>query len=294
MSRAHRGFTHRRRRPWRNPWPGAASKRQTMTFQRVHWAEYVTEAAALSTFMVSATTFATLLQHPASPLSHLFPPVASRLLMGIAMGLTAIALIYSPLGQRSGAHMNPAVTLTFLRLRKISGPDAAAYVSAQFVGGALGVAVALVALGELPADPSVNYIATRPGELGALWAFAGEAAASLTLMLTVLYVSNHPTKSGCTGLAAGSIVALAIVVESPLSGTSLNPARTLGPAMFAGTFDSIWIYFTAPLLGMLAAAEIFVRREGLTRIRCAKLHHPRGIRCIFGCGHTSAPAGTHA
>src|SRR5262245_4661220 len=85
-----------------------------------HWREYAIEAACLSLFMVSAAGFATLLRHPASPLSSWdAPAIVHRIPMGIAMGLTAIALIYSPLGQRSGAHMNPSVTLTYFRLGKV-------------------------------------------------------------------------------------------------------------------------------------------------------------------------------
>src|SRR5262252_5258366 len=106
-----------------------------------HWAEYAIEALCLGLFMASAASFASLLRHPASPLAAAvatwMPHALQRLPMGIAMGLTAAALIYSPLGRRSGAHMNPAVTLTFLRLRKIETHDAAAYVAAQFLGGSI-------------------------------------------------------------------------------------------------------------------------------------------------------------
>src|SRR5262245_15144982 len=95
-----------------------------------HWPEYAIEAVCLALFMLSAATFASLLRHPASPLSltvgSLMPASLQRLPMGIAMGLTAAAIIYSPLGRRSGAHLNPAVTLTFLRLGKVEPHDAAA------------------------------------------------------------------------------------------------------------------------------------------------------------------------
>ncbi len=90
-----------------------------------HWPEYVSEAMCLGLFMMSAAGFATLLQHPVSPLSAWsVSPLAQRIPMGVAMGLTAAALIYSPLGGRSGAHMNPALTLTFLRLGKVAPADA--------------------------------------------------------------------------------------------------------------------------------------------------------------------------
>ena len=129
-----------------------------------HWPEYGIEALCLGLFMLSAATFATLLQHPGSPLSGWnLAPAVQRIPMGVAMGLTAAALIYSPLGQRSGAHMNPALTLTFLRLGKIKPIDALGYVAAQFAGGAAGIAAAVWLLQGLPADPSVNFIVTMPG-----------------------------------------------------------------------------------------------------------------------------------
>ena len=119
-----------------------------------HWPEYAIEAFCLALFMVSAAAFATVLQHPASPwLLQTMPAFLARLPMGAAMGVTAIAIIYSPFGRRSGAHMNPVVTLTFLRLGKIRGIDACFYVLAQFIGGVAGIGVATWLLRGLPADP---------------------------------------------------------------------------------------------------------------------------------------------
>jgi len=89
---------------------------------------------------------------------------------------------------------------------------------------------------------------------------------------------------------AGLLVACYITLEAPLSGMSMNPARSFGPALLAGTAGSLWIYFTAPLAGMLAAAELFVRVRGRRRVRCAKLHHPLNVRCIFNCGFMETPA----
>jgi aquaporin Z len=261
------------------------------TTARWHWVEYAAEATSLALFMLSAAAFATLLQHPASPWQVAGDSAFARFPMGLAMGLTAMALIYSPWGQRSGAHMNPAVTLTFYRLGKIARTDAGAYVAAQFLGGAAGIALATWMLRGLPADPSVDYVVTTPGPLGIGAAFAGEAAISFGMMLTVLHVSNHPRLGRFTGVCAGILVCLYILVEAPLSGMSMNPARTLGPALVAGRFDGIWIYFVAPFLGMLLAAEAFVARADIARVRCAKLDHPPDVACLFRC-RMGEPAGT--
>jgi aquaporin Z len=258
---------------------------------RKHWPEYLVEATCLGLFMISAAAFTTLLQHPQSALAGWdAPPVLRRLPLGLAMGLTAVALIYSPLGTRSGAHMNPAVTLTYLRLGKVGPVDAVGYVSGQFAGGALGILAAVWLLAGLPSDPSVNYVATAPGPAGPLVAFGAELAISFVLMTTILRVSNTPRLARYTGIAAGTLVACYIVVEAPLSGMSMNPARTAGSNLLAQAASSLWIYFTAPPLGMLAAAEWYARRRGLTAVRCAKLHHPAAGPCIFRCGYAPDPA----
>ena len=256
-----------------------------------HWPEYAIEALCLSLFMMSAAGFATLLQHPVSPAAGwTTSPLLGRIPMGIAMGATLIAIVYSPLGARSGAHMNPVVTLTFLRLGKITRADATAYVAAQFAGGIGGILAADWLFHGLPSHPSVNYVATVPGPLGPLAAFAAEVAISFGMMLTVLGVSNAHRIARFTGVAAGCLVATYIALEAPLSGMSMNPARTLGPALLAHTWGSLWIYFAAPAIGMLLAAELFVRIRGHQRVRCAKLHHPLDVRCIFNCGFRETPA----
>ena len=252
----------------------------------VHWREYLIEAALLAIFVLSAATMTVVIQHPASPLrAFVDDAIARRVLMGVAMGLTAAGIIYSPWGRRSGAHMNPAVTLTFFRLGKISGGDALAYGGAQFLGGIVGIFVASLGLLRWIADPTINYVATAPGPTGDIVAFAAEATISFVLMLVVLSVSNQHRLSPFTGAVVAVLVATFITFEAPLSGMSMNPARSLGPAILAGAFDSIWIYFAAPLTGMLLAAEIFLRVRGRLAVRCAKLHHDHGP-CIFNCSYS--------
>ena len=249
-----------------------------------HWPEYATDGLCLGLFMLSATTFATLLQHPSSPFSSWpYPPIVQRIPMGVAMGLTAAAIIYSPLGRRSGAHMNPALTLTFLRLGKVTPIDALGYIAAQFAGGAAGILAAVWLLRGLPADPSVNFIATTPGPEGWAVAFLAEALISFGMMLMVLTATNTSGLAPFTGLFAGALVATYITFEAPLSGMSMNPARSLGPSVLAHQGASLWIYFVAPIVGMFAAAEVFVRARGRESVGCAKLHHPKHGRCIFGC-----------
>src|SRR5438552_13811762 len=253
---------------------------------KAHWHEYLMEAAGLGIFMVSASLFTILLYHPASPALQVLPQeFPRRVLMGLAMGLTAIGIIYSSWGKQSGAHLNPAVTLTFLRLGKIAPWDAVFYVLAQFVGGVAGVAVVAAVMGKLLAHPSVNYVATLPGSGGTGAAFLGEVVISLILMSVVLFVSNTQKLARFTGLFAGACLAVFITFEAPISGMSMNPARTFGSAVLPQLWDSLWIYFLAPPLGMLAAAAVYLRLKHV--VACAKLHHQNKLRCIF-CEYQAA------
>src|SRR5215469_12352554 len=125
-----------------------------------HWPEYLMEAAELGIFMISASLFSILLYHPSSPVVRVIPSeFVRRVLTGLAMGLTLVGLVYSPWGKRSGAHMNPAFTLTFLRLGKVAPWDAFFYILAQFVGGVVGILLMAAVAGPLLSHPSINYVA---------------------------------------------------------------------------------------------------------------------------------------
>ena len=166
-----------------------------------HWPEYVCEAAELGLFMISAGLFTILLFHPGSPAVAFIPdPFMRRMCVGIAMGGTAIALVFSPLGKRSGAHFNPAVTLTFWRLGKIKNWDALFYILAQFIGGIAGVFLVSLFAGMALSHPAVNYVATLPGSRGVGVAFLAEFVIAFILMSVVLRVSNTPHLARFTGL----------------------------------------------------------------------------------------------
>jgi aquaporin Z len=171
----------------------------------------------------------------------------------------------------------------------VAGADTVGYIGAQIIGGIAGVALASAALGMLLADPAVRYVATVPGMPGAAVAWTAELLMSCGMMLTVLLVSNSRA-ARWTGLCAGALVMTFIILEAPISGMSLNPARTLGSAVAAGAWDDLWIYVTAPPLGMLLASELYVRTHDLGAVLCAKLAHPRGGPCIFRCSYASGPA----
>ena len=247
---------------------GAAEALQT------HWPEYLMEAAALGMFMVSACVFGVLLEHASG--------LTGRILGGIAMGLTAVSIICSPWGQRSGAHMNPALTLTFLSLGKIAPWDAFFYVVAQFAGGVAGVLLSRWILG--PALARVQFVATVPGTGGPWVGFAAEFTISFLLISIVLNVSNSRRFTRYTPWVAGFLVATFISVESPRSGMSMNPARTVASALPSGIWTAIWVYFLAPAIAMVSAGQVYRHWRGAHRVFCAKYHHHNAQRCIFRCG----------
>lgn len=252
-----------------------------MTLLRLHWREYACEALGLGLFMLSACGFGVLLFHPGSPMIAVLPsPLARRALMGLAMAGTALVNIYSPWGKRSGSHLNPAVTLAFTQLGKVDPRDAAWYIAAQFVGGILGVMLATLVLARWIAHPDVHYVVTAPGEFGRSGAFVAEVIISLVLMATILALMSRARWQHFTGVAAAVLIALYITFESPVSGMSMNPARTLGSALPAHDWRALWIYFVAPPLGMLLGAAIHLRGDR-RRAFCAKLDHDARVPCIF-------------
>src|SRR5438445_7184755 len=247
-----------------------------------HWPEYVCEAAELGLFMISAGLFSILLFHPGSPAVTFIPdPFMRRMFVGIAMGGTAIALVFSPLGKRSGAHFNPAVTLAFWRLGKVKNWDAFFYVIAQFIGGISGVLVVALLARMALSHRAVNYVATLPGPHGMMIAFVAELVIAFILMTVVLNVSNTPHLARYTGIFAGCLVATYITFEGPFSGMSMNPARTFSSAFVGHLWTGLWIYFIAPVLAMQVAATLYLRSK--RTVYCAKYHHHNQQRCIFNC-----------
>ncbi len=236
--------------------------------------------------MISACVFDALLYDPASPVLGWIPSsVIRRFLMGLSMGITAILIIHTPMGKQSGAHFNPAISLAYFRLGKIARWDTIFYIVFQFLGAIFGVGLTALFIGPILALPSVHYVVTVPGIGGPPAAFAAEFFMSLVLMGAVLWLSNRPRIAGYTSYCVGALITVYVLLFAPVSGFSINPARTTGSAVFAHVWTSVWIYFVAPVIGMLLAAEVYLRSAGRDRIRCAKLHPNTGYPCPFLCSY---------
>jgi aquaporin Z len=249
-----------------------------------NWPLYIYEAIELALFMLSACAFTIFLFDPAWPAFHLFPKtIIRRVLMGIAMGITAVLIILSPMGKRSGAHFNPAMTVTYWRLGKIRLWDAVFYIFFQFIGGVLGVAVAATIFSTALSRPAVNYVVTGPGRYGTAAAFLAELFMATVLMTVVLLLSNRVHLAIYVSYSVGILIALYTFLFAPVSGFSINPARAAGSAFFADVWTGAWLYFVAPLLGMFSAAEVYKRINGRNRVLCAKLHPDPALPCPFVC-----------
>jgi aquaporin Z len=175
----------------------------------------------------------------------------------------------------SGAHINPAVTLTFWLERRMSGGLALGYVAAQLVGAVLG-ALPLRLWGAM--GRSVAFGATVPGPAGPGIALAGEAGASFCLVAGLLLFVGHPRLRDFTPALFPPLYAVLVWLEAPLSGASTNPARTLGPGLVAGDLHGWWIYWLGPLAGALAAVAL---RRGLPWARSLEI----GVAKVFHFHH---------
>ena len=221
---------------------------------------YLIEAWGLGTFMVSACLFTILLQHPDLKLVHIIPSNFSRrFLIGIAMGATAMGIIYSAWGRKSGAQINPSVTLTMLLLKKISVTDALFYILFQVAGGTLGVCLVAVVLPAYLSHPSVNYVVTIPGKEGVTAAIVGESIISFLMMFITLLTSNSKNKTiqHFTGLVTGLLIVSFVTFEAPYSGFSMNPARTIASALPALLWTAWPVYMLVPPFSMLCAALLY-------------------------------------
>jgi aquaporin Z len=266
-----------------------------MTQSRVpHLAEYASEFFGTALMMAIGVGAITLMWSSGSPMREVIHSDGlRRLVTGIMFAGGATLVVLSPLGQRSGGHLNPAVTLAFWWKGQITTPDALAYVVAQILGALLGVGVIVAAAGS--AAKTVQYGMTAPGQgFSVATVFAAEILITFLLVFLILYSVNNQRFAPKTPYLAGSLVALLVFVEAPISGTSLNPARSLAPAVLMNSFQDQWLYWIAPLVGALIAVKLFGALFAKSeQSGCAKLYHTERYRCIFlNCGYKNVTAGT--
>jgi aquaporin Z len=260
---------------------------------RDHLPEYLAEFFGTAIMMTIGIGAITLMWGQGSPLRSIhISEGLRRLLTGILFAGGGTLVVLSPLGQRSGGHLNPAVSWAFWWKGQMKAPDAIMYTFAQCLGAILGVAIVALVGGAFA--KSVQLGLTVPGNgYSPMVAFVAEAGITFLLMFLILYCVNDARVAAKTPYLAGAFVALLVFLEAPISGTSLNPARSFGPALWTQLFQFHWIYWIAPVMGAMAAVPAFgwlfrEKRDG----GCAKLFHTEHYRCIFAkCEYTQLAAG---
>lgn len=191
--------------------------------------------------------------------------------VALAFGLSLLAMVYT-IGPVSGCHVNPAVTLGVLLARKIGLKDAVMYVIAQIIGAIVAAAIVLVIAKGLPAgyDPAVGglgadgYGLHSPDHYSMAAGFVVEIVLTFFLVLTVLGSTDVAAPVGFAGIAIGLVLTLIHLVGIPVTNTSVNPARSIGPALFVGgwAIQQLWLFIVAPLIGAAIAAAVYLFVRG--------------------------------
>lgn len=218
---------------------------------------------------------------PSSPVARHVPSHSLRLLVtGLLFAGSGSLVAISPLGRLSGAHINPAVTLAFWTQRKVHPHDLVGYVVAQLAGAFVAVTLLRFPWGSTARALALG--ATQPGDgLNGIEAAAVEAGMTATLVLMIFFMTSSPRTARWTPLANWIVVAALVWQGAPYTGTSLNPARSLAPALLAPERANLWVYIVGPLAGALLAAAVFAvlqERQTLT----AKLFHDERYPTTLG------------
>ncbi len=205
--------------------------------------------------------------------------------VALAFGLSLLAMVYT-IGPISGCHINPAVTLGVLLAKKIGARDAIAYMIAQIIGALIGAAVVLFVANSVPGGYDAataglganGFGAHSPGQYSMGAAFVAEVVLTMFLVLTVLGSTDIKAPVGFAGVAIGLVLTLIHLVGIPITNTSVNPARSIGPAVFVGgwALQQLWLFILAPFIGAAVAAVVY----GAIRIPAELITTPQAERAL--------------
>jgi aquaporin Z len=243
--------------------------------------EWACEAAGVFAFLLVGTFAVVAGFAPASPFATHVHDTGLRLLaVGCIFPATGSLLAATPLGKLSGAHFNPAVSLAFFVQRHLSWQDLGGFVAGQCAGAAAASAIAGVIAPHLVGGPPVSYAATRPGGgVGAWGALGIEAAMTAAIVLLIFFMVSTPRTARWTPFVVWPAITVFVWRFAPYTGTSLNPARSLGPDLAAGSWPAYGVYVVGPLAGSLLACAAWAgvrQRRTLT----AKLFHDASYRSV--------------
>jgi aquaporin Z len=236
-----------------------------------HWAEWSCEFVGTALLLLGGLSAICLDFAPGSPVASAVPDHSARLLItGLLFAGTGSLVAVSPLGRRSGAHLNPSVTLAFWRRGHMHPHDLVGYVVAQVSGAFAGTALVRWWWGSKAR--AVELGVTQPGHAIGTGAVGVEAFMTFLLVLGILLMVSSAKTARWTPLLVWILVAVLVWQGAPWTGTSLNAARSLAPAALAPHTAYLWVYLSGPLVGSLVAVAAFSAVPGL-ETRTAKLFH---------------------
>jgi aquaporin Z len=242
-----------------------------------HWRIWAAEGAATFLLVFVGLSVVCLDFGRGSPVADRLDSTSMRLLVtGLLFSAVNSLLAVSPLGRLSGAHLNPAVTLAFSALGRVSGHDVGGYIVAQLLGALAGAVALRLAWGSVAA--SIDGGATLP-TVPAPAAFALEAAMTGLLIAVILFFVSGARRARWTPLAIWPLIAFLVWAGGSSTGTSLNPVRSAGPALVFANLGSLWLYLLAPVTGALAVALAWRRLPGVSMPKTAKLFHDPRYAC---------------
>ncbi len=251
-----------------------------------HWAEWGAEGLGTAILVLGGLSAVCLDFGARSPVLHLVPSSSLRLLItGLLFAGTGSLVAVSPLGRLSGAHLNPSVTLAFWTSGHVSRSDLLGYWASQFLGALLGVGVLRLAWGHVAGSLQDGRTAPHPG-VTPIAALVIEALLTAVLILAIFATTSSARTARLTPLVLWIVIALLVWRGAPYTGCSMNPARSLAPAVISGDFSSLWIYLVGPILGAVVAAWLFVMAPLGLRPVTAKLYHDVAYTSVLG---TSLP-----
>jgi aquaporin Z len=239
-----------------------------------HWVEWGCELVGTTLLLLGGLSAVCADFAPGSPVASVVRDHSLRLLItGLLFGGTGSLVAVSPFGRRSGAHLNPALSLAFWRRGHMHPHDLVGYVSAQVVGAFTGTALVRWLWGGKARAVHLGITEPRHG-LGPLAAASIEAFMTMALVGVILIMVSSATTATWTPVAVWLVVAVLVWQGAPWTGTSLNPARSLAPAVLLPDTANLWVYIVGPLAGALLAVEAFKLVPGMDT-RTAKLFHDR-------------------
>jgi aquaporin Z len=238
--------------------------------QHIPWALFVSELIGTALLVLVGLSLVILMFGTGTPMASLIPSEElRRLITGFLFGTTGASIALSPVGKVSGAHINPVVTLAFRLMGKLDLRTTLGYIVAQMMGAVVGSLPLLLwgAMGE-----STAFGATLPGPGYALSTILlGEVITTFTMVALLAVFLGFRTIRPFTPAIFPPLYAIMVWAEAPISGTSTNPARSLGPSVISGQWDAWWIYWIGPMAGMflaVLACSILAKR-----IEVAKLYY---------------------